>query len=89
MAEYVSKVSDNVLENPFTSTSTALINIVKGMHACKDVEYHLTHIKEIRERALNETCSDDKKKVIVKLRTFPEQSTKCEQTNTKKESKKL
>ena len=47
VAEYVSKVSNSVLQNSFMSTSTALVNIVTGVHVCKDVEYELTHIKEI------------------------------------------
>jgi hypothetical protein len=67
--------------NPFTATTTALVNISTGQHAEPAVEEHLTNVKELGLRALSEAIAGDQKKTaIVKLKTFHTHNTKPKKT---------
>lgn len=72
----------NHMINPFTSTSTQLINIANGEIASKQVCHDLTHVKEIGQNAMKKCLDEGGDKLsVVKLKTFDSmKSTKNKQT---------
>lgn len=66
-AEMVIKAKAAVETNPFIAATPYLINISTGQCADSTVQNHLTSVKELCMRALNESLSSDQKKTIIVL----------------------
>ncbi|XP_030833483.1 uncharacterized protein LOC105441519 [Strongylocentrotus purpuratus] len=76
-AEMVIKVMAAVETNPFSATTTSLINVATGQCADCKVKDNLTSVKQIGLDALSKSLSSLQKKTsIVKLNTFHTQNKK-------------
>ena len=83
-AEMVVKVMAALETNPFTVTTSSLINISTGQCADSAVMVDLIGVKELGRKALCESLSSDQKKTcIVKLNTFHTQNTKSKKSKGK------
>ena len=60
-SEMIVKVMAAMETNPFTATTTSLINISTGQCAEPAVKDHLINVKELGLRALSESISGDQK----------------------------
>ena len=64
--EQVLNIIQHVYENPFFSDNNHLLKIVTGEHGQPAVQNDLTHIKDIGQRAVNETIIIVQQKKVVK-----------------------
>lgn len=82
--ELVTKIVAAIEVNPYTSTSMNLINITSGECADDTVKNHLTSVKELGTKALNDALESKKSATVkVNLQTFHTQNQKPKKTKTK------
>lgn len=82
--EMVCNMMAAIETNPFTSTTSNLINVLTGQCADEMVKSHLTGMKELGMKALSESLQSEKPKTVkVRLETFHTQNAKPMKTKKK------